>query len=121
MGAPANNMNINLYEETAYALSKHNLALKNIRCIITRTGVISVADFSRQAMHCNYDNTSGSVQVDPFLKIIGASWWMERFVYEGREGWLFCKKPIIPSVEASDWTVWNDNKAEPKMWAARIE
>lgn len=114
-------MQINLYDETAHALAQHNLALKNIRTIITRTGVVPIADFSRQAMHCNYDNTSGSIQIDPFLKIIGASWWMERFVYEGREGWLFCKKPVIPSVNASDWTIWNDNKVEPRVWAKRIE
>lgn len=96
---------MNLLKETEEALKNHNLSLKNVKYILNAEGYIPIADFVTAARNTNYDNTWGSVEIDPSLKIVGACWWFERASYDGMEGWIFCKKPAEPSYPAVDFSL----------------
>lgn len=96
---------MNLLTETEQALKNHNLSLKNIKYILNSEGYIPVADFVAAAHNINYNNGWGAVEIDPSLKIVGASWWLERANYDGLEGWIFCKKPSEPKYPAVDFNL----------------
>jgi len=114
-------MIVNLFDETEKALNNHKLSLRNAKFVCSRGGQISIANFTSQAKNFTYDNESGRIMLDPYLKIVGVAWWMERFVYNGREGWYFCKKPWTPKVIDYGWIVSNPGGLESRWWETKIE
>lgn len=101
----------NLLEETEKALNNHNLGLRNAKFAWNREGYTSIAEFAKSAMNFNYDEHNGEqtgrVCVDPCLKIVGVTWWLDRVNYRGHEGWAFRKKPLHPDLPAVDFKVSN--------------
>lgn len=102
---------MNLLDETEKALANHNLKLKNIKYILNREGYIPVADFVKAARATNYDNGYGCVNIDPTLCIVGQSWWLTREEYDGREGFVFHKRPQCPSLPATNFILRNTRSA----------
>jgi hypothetical protein len=43
-----------------------------------------------------YDNGFGSQEINKHLKIVGKDWWLERYEYDGSEGWSYKTLPTIP-------------------------
>ncbi len=91
-------MIINLLKETEKALSNHKLSFKNVKYILNKEGCIPISVFVDIAKGVNYENGYGSVNIDPTLKIVGTFWWLERFNYDGYEGWIYHKKPKCPTL-----------------------
>lgn len=89
---------INLLEETERALANHKLSFKNVKYILNKEGCVPISDFIEAAKCIDYDNSYGTVEIDPTLKIVGTFWWFERFNYDGYEGWVYHKKPQCPTL-----------------------
>lgn len=97
----------NLLEETKAILKEHNLKLRNIKYVLISTGYIPVADFIEQAHNINYNAGYGLPHIDPSLKIVGATWWLSRVIYDGHEKWGFYKKPQKPALLAIEPSIFN--------------
>lgn len=98
----------NLLSETEEILKKNGFKLRNIKYIRNKEGYIAVADFTQQADLLTYTKTKdGRPVVDPSLKIVGGSWWLERVVVDGIEQWAFRKRPMKPELAAVDFTLRN--------------
>lgn len=80
----------NLLDETLDFLSDHNkkpkdvcwVGLKNRNIIFPWYHFKKIADKS-------YNSGYGSQEVFYDLVIVGKDWWLERFEYDGSEGWEF--------------------------------
>lgn len=93
----------NLLEETEEALKEGGFSLRNIKFILNREGLIPVAEFVQKATVLFYQKVANAEPVvDPTLRIVGGSWWMERVVVDGIEQWAFRKKPQRPTLQAAD-------------------
>lgn len=112
---------VNLLSETNKALSNHNLTWNSVKFIKNEDGLIPVADFISMATNINYDDGYGCIHIDPTLKIVGGSWWLERFDYDGHEGWIFIKKPQRPTLMAVDVKLDNTRTLNNLDWEKRIE
>lgn len=85
------------------------------------TGVIPLADFTRRAAVIDYDADYGVVYIDPSLKIVGGTWWLERANYDGLEGWVFRRKPEQPGVYATPGRLVAEHPFDDKGWQDEIE
>ena len=93
----------NLLEETEAILKENKLTLRAVKYIRNKEGYITTADFTQQADLLTYTKVKdGRPVVDPSLKIVGGSWWLERVVVDGIEQWAFRKKPQRPALQAVD-------------------
>ena len=93
----------NLLDETNEALKKGGFSLNSVKFISNKEGLISVAEFVQKASVLLYTKTKGAEPVvDPYLRIVGGSWWLERVVVDGIEQWAFRKKPQKPTLQAAD-------------------
>lgn len=93
----------NLLEETEEVLKEGGFSLRNIKFILNREGLIPVAEFVQKATVLLYQKIANAEPVvDPTLRIVGGSWWMERVVVDGIEQWAFRKKPQRPALQAAD-------------------
>ena len=111
---------MNLYDETEQALKNHRLGWRNIVFIMNKEGVVPIAEFCSQAKNLNYDDGFGLIMVDPSLRIVGKTWWMTRESYDGSEGWVYHKKPNMPTLPAVDFDIRNhegtiDNNIDKKF------
>lgn len=114
---------INLLVETEKALKNHHLTWNSVKYIRNGLGLIPIADFVSAAKQIYYNNGYGEVEIDPTLKIVGGCWWLERFNYDGHEGWIYVKKPQRPTLNAVDFKLnnvygYNQRNAD---WEQRIE
>ena len=100
----------NLLEETESILKENHLGLRNIKYILNSTGYIEIADFVQQAKLTNYDAGYGLVHIDPSLCIVGATWWLAREEYDGKEKWIFLKKPQKPTLKAVDFRLYQNGR-----------
>ena len=84
---------VNLYDETAEALLQHNLSRSDIWFVCTDKEYIDWDEFKDRAQNFRYNNGFGVEEVRIDLKIVGKDWWLERWSYDGAEGWQFKQKP----------------------------
>lgn len=86
---------INLLEETLEILRYNNKTPNDVVWVGSRNGkyVESWEEFAEQADR-NYDNGYGGEEVSVDLVVVGVDWWLERWEYDGSEGWSFKKTPI---------------------------
>ncbi|MBO7735532.1 MAG: hypothetical protein J6S67_23405 [Methanobrevibacter sp.] len=99
----------NLLKETNQVLANHRITWNAIKFIRNSTGYIEMADFVKEAANITYDADHGDVHIDPTLKIVGGSWWLERGIYDGLEGWVFCRKPDPPTIKATQYHLTTDH------------
>lgn len=89
----------NLYHETNEALSNNNKSWADVSfiSIIDKDSFfIEVEDFIEYSKNVNYYRGYGSVEISDTLKIVGDGWWLERWEYDGSEGWSFKQMPTKP-------------------------
>ena len=90
---------MNLYEETTKALADHNKTWDDVSYIVSILGddpveyAIPVYFFIMAAKRINYDNGYGGQKINPYLAIVGDTWWLERSEYDGAEWWEFKTRP----------------------------
>ena len=106
-------MIVNLLEETKKILRENKHRIENAKYIRNAEGYILIADFVMAAQNFNYDNESDSPQVDPTLAMVGKFWWIIRQYHDGKEEWVFCKRPKRPALQATDFVLQNTRPWEP--------
>jgi len=111
----------NFLKETELVLKNHQLTWNAVKAVRNSTGYIPLAQFVQEAANITYDADFGEVYIDPTLKIIGGSWWLERGNYDGKEGWVYCRKPEIPSVPATDYHLTVDHLSQAEIAASEFE
>lgn len=87
---------INLLEETCLKLEKHGKSLEDIVWVGCWDFEIDKDNFIELAKTTNYDPGYGAQEVAEDLIIVGDDWWMERWEYDGSEGWKFNRIPLRP-------------------------
>lgn len=113
---------VNLYEETERMLHRHGVRYDNIRFIRNSYGYITVADFTIKAREIWYEPDSDKIEIDPSLKIIGATWRAERYNENGKEGWIYFKKPERPMVQAGKLKIFDsDGFVDKNKWIDKLE
>lgn len=86
----------NLWEETVRVLGRHRLDFdRNVIQVQTAEGYIDKELFKMMAMATNYDSGYGAVEIRRDLIILGDGWWLERWEYDGSEGWSFRAAPAL--------------------------
>ncbi len=99
---------INLWEETIKILGGHTKSWDDVKFIIncfdnkysssaSYVFEIEKEDFEKIAKKFDYDNGYGGQVVNPWLKIVGDDWWLERHEYDGKEWWEFKMLPKKPT------------------------
>lgn len=82
----------NLLKETIRALTENGKSVDDV-CFVTDAHCwCTWKEFSEKA-DFNYDGGFGAVEINDTLCIVGNNWWLERWEYDGSEGWDF--KTII--------------------------
>ena len=79
---------------------KYNKTWEDVLWIGGSEFTISIEDFKLLA-NKEYDSGYGSQKVATDLKVVGKDWWLERFEYDGAEGWEYKESPIKPSEQKS--------------------
>jgi hypothetical protein len=84
----------NLLKETKNMLGFVKKTTSDIHWVGTDDGeyVSTWDEFEAQA-DFNYNSGYGGVEINTNLVIVGEDWWLERWEYDGSEGWRFCTKP----------------------------
>lgn len=85
--------NRNLLDETIEVLKRHNKTHLDVYFVADSLYCATWNDFSDAARNINYDPGYGSVEINPFLKVVGADWWLERHEYDGAEWWEYKTMP----------------------------
>lgn len=90
---------MNLLEETYEILEENNKFWKEIKYIvIDKNGVQKQLDsiaFMLAALMIDYENDCSKAKINPYIKIVGKDWWLERVVYNGIEKWAFKTTPKL--------------------------
>lgn len=91
-------MKTNLYNEIVETLDVANLTIDDIRYVILNKHTINVERFLIASKEIDYEKGYGIEKISYDLKIIGDDWWIERYVYDGLEWFVFKTLPS-PSKE----------------------
>jgi len=86
---------MNLLKETIKILKDHGLSLHDVEWIGSKDVQISMNDFMKFANE-EYSDGYGGVEIFDDLIVVGKSWWLERYSYDGAEWWEYkalAKKP----------------------------
>ena len=89
-------MYINFLEETLEALRTYNKTFEDVVWIGNSEYEISKEKFYKLA-DFDYNSGYGTAEIANDLKIVGEDWWLERWEYDGSEGWQLKKFPIRSS------------------------
>ena len=85
---------MNLLEETIEILADHQKTLNDIVAIGNSEYSMTVEEFIKLA-DVEYDESYGAPEVATDLYLIGEDFWLERWEYDGSEGWEFKQMPEI--------------------------
>lgn len=102
---------INLLDETIEILSKYNKTFDDVIAICGNHFQITKEDFLEYA-NTEYDGGFGSQEVAEDLIIIGDDFWLERWEYDGSEGWSFKTFPKYENLEFVKITALTVNQAK---------
>ena len=89
---------MNLLHETMEALYDFGKTIDEVQWIGSENITIPVENFLEVA-NDYYDDGYGAAMVAYDLVIVGDGWWLERYEYDGAEGWVFKTAPKKPSIE----------------------
>ena len=91
---------VNLLKETETELKEHSKTFEDIAFIRVADGHIPLERFIKLA-DIEYDNGYGGAEIDTTLIImLKDGSWLERWEYDGSEGWEFNDKIIKPFKES---------------------
>ena len=86
---------INLLTETEAALSENGKRPGDVQWVGSCDGLLLVDwDTFATLADFEYNDGFGSQEVANDLVIVGCDWWLERYEYDGSEGWEFKTIPI---------------------------
>ena len=80
---------INFYGEIVETLEEHNKSINDIIWIGTRKYKVNKEKFLEDAKKLKYDNGYGIEVINQSLIIAGNNWYLERWEYDGSEGFRF--------------------------------
>jgi hypothetical protein len=88
---------ISLLKETRQALEKHGKTPEQVEWIGTKDGRYTIFSWERfvaMAGHIVHDPEDWHREIAD-LVVVGESWWLERYVYDGSERWVMKQKPRL--------------------------
>jgi len=90
----------NLLAETLGDLAGNGKTSRDVVWVGTADGERSTSwsDFAEFAKGINYDSGYGSEEIPTNLVVVGYNWWLERWGYDGAEGWTFKTLPVRKGV-----------------------
>ncbi len=85
---------VNLLFETIQFLQKYEKKLDDILYVTDGCNFRRVNKKILQSLlNENYDSGYGCVEINRELKLVGKDFWLERWEYDGSEGWSFKQYP----------------------------
>lgn len=87
----------NLLHETIETLEENGLSENDVKWVGNSEFYFSFEHFKKIA-NVIYDAGYGSAEVASDLIVVGEDWWLERYEYDGAEGWEFKKKIEKPNI-----------------------
>ena len=93
-------MTVNLWSETEAVLRSRGITLAAVKYVLNKEGFVPISEFVSVASGYAYDNEKESLSVDPTLKVVGHGWWLERRKIGKKEGWVFRKRPLCPTIQS---------------------
>jgi len=93
---------MNLFEETTEVLEKNNKSWDDVEFISTSVRdssgprELNLETFLNIAKKTDYDEGFGASEISLNLYVVGEDWWLERYEYDGSEGWRYKEKPQRP-------------------------
>lgn len=84
---------ISLAQETIRILNENGHISDDVQYVTDGTFSCSWDEFYKEASKTYYDSGYGAVEINPFLKVVGDNWWLERHKYDGSEWWEFKARP----------------------------
>lgn len=79
----------NFYEEIVEILEENNKTINDIIWIGTRKYKVNKEKFLEDSKHLKYDDGYGLAVINGNLIIAGDNWYLERWEYDGSEGFSF--------------------------------
>lgn len=79
----------NFYDEIVEKLENYNKSIKDIIWIGTRNYKVNKEKFLEDSKNLKYDDGYGIEVINPRLIIAGNNWYLERWEYDGSEGFRF--------------------------------
>lgn len=83
---------INFYNEIEEVLKEHKKTIDDIIWIGTRKHKVDKNKFLKDAKKLKYDNGYGIQNINERLIIAGDDWYLERWEYDGSEGFAYISK-----------------------------
>ena len=91
---------INLLDETLNTLKEKGHTERDVVVVMTTNKNHKWEAFKKAAKDFVYENGFGVPEVRTDLKIVGTTWWLERWEYDGAEGWAYKERPWV----GFDWS-----------------
>lgn len=97
----------NLLNETLEDLADNGKAPEDVRWVGVAAESyeagwwIDWATFVNTACAAIYPRDRGGSHIEPHLVVVGDGWWLERWEFDGAEGWDFKTQPAKPEAEAN--------------------
>lgn len=89
----------NLLNETLDKLNEQGKTWDDVKWVGGNDYTIPLANFIDVAGKTNYDGGYGASQVATDLVIVGEGWFLERYDYDGAEGWEYRVVPSKPALQ----------------------
>lgn len=86
----------NLLAETRRILWENHRHTEEVLWVGPASGehCVSWSVFAEVASTADYDAGYGAVYIRRNLVVVGVDWWLERYEYDGWEGWVYKERPI---------------------------
>src|SRR5579863_9706814 len=87
---------MNLLEETLNDLKAQEKMPTDVKWVGARDGSFAITwgEFAKIA-NIAYHEGFGGQEIAKDLVVVGSDWWLERYEYDGSEGWIFQRKPTL--------------------------
>ncbi len=102
---------MNLYQETLTELENNGKTINDIKfCYanieddmfsVNRSLYFTWDNFVKISRNLCYSNGFGACEIPESLQIVGDGWWLERWEYDGAEGWKY-REHIAPPTHFTD-------------------
>ena len=104
----------NLLKETINFLGQSGKTTKDV--LFVGDGVFHTDwDGFAEVANFEYDNGYGGNQISSKIKVFGDGWWLERWEYDGSEGWVY-REDILRGERMKLNSVFEYNWDDTVMW-----
>ena len=87
---------MNLLKETLEKLKLNGKTELDVKWVGNENYYFSWEEFKEIGMNTEYDSGYGSAEIAMDLLVVGEDFWLERYKYDGSEGWEFKTLPKKP-------------------------